>query len=158
MGFEQLTSKNIYIPPTSKREVSTHNQGFSQRCTNHLLVQRIEETQIIQFLKVLELVRNYSLILANIVVTQWRAMDGPVNIHRYLDEIWLIKILRFTVSTGLFRKSTGWMHVWLKPDVHYLGWTTRKYESSLRDSRSPMSSIRDSFSPVYSHTPSWCNI
>ena len=44
------------------------------------------------------------------------------------------------------------MHIWLKPDVHHLGWTMRKYESSPRDLRSPMLSIRDSFSPVYSHT------
>ena len=57
-------------PQISKNKVCAIGQGFSQRCTNHLLVQRIEETQIIQFLKVLELVRNYSLILANIVVTQ----------------------------------------------------------------------------------------
>ena len=50
--------------------------------------------------------------------------------------------------TGLVRKSTGRMHVRSKPDVHRLLWITRMYESS----------IRDSLSPMYSHTPSWCDI
>ena len=58
---------------------------------------------------------------------RWDSVDKDIMIYSF---------------TGLVRKSTGRMHVRSKPDVHRLLWITRMYESS----------IRDSLSPMYSHT------